>query len=96
MLAATADPKDPLKNDKTCEAEYFIAVTKAAAGKPAEAQEAYQRAIATKSRQLSAFRGAQFALKKTNAAAGSPASVAIPTTGGKPAANTITPTNAAK
>jgi lipoprotein NlpI len=96
LLAATADPKDPLKNDKMCEAEYFIAVTKEAAGKPAEAQEAYQRAVATKSRQLSAFRGAQFALKKANTTAGPSAGVAIPTTGGKPPSNPITPTNAAK
>ena len=96
LLAATADPKDPLKNDKMCEAEYFIAVTKEAGGKPAEAQEAYQRAVATKSRQLSAFRGAQFALKRANTAAGPSAGVAIPTTGGKAASNPITPTNAAK
>jgi lipoprotein NlpI len=96
LLAATADTKDPLKNDKACEAEYFIAVTKAAAGKAAEAHEAYQRAVATKSRQLSAFRGAQFALKKGNAAAAIPASIAIPTTVGKSATNTVTPTNGAK
>ena len=68
LLAATADAKDPLKNDKLCEAEYFIAVTKAAAGKQAEAHEAFQRAVATKSRQLSAFRGAQYALKKATGA----------------------------
>jgi lipoprotein NlpI len=81
LLAAAADPKDPLKNDQTCEGEYFIALSKAAAGKPAEAQEAYQRAVATKSRQLSAYRGAQYALKKASGGAGTPASVSIPTSG---------------
>jgi tetratricopeptide (TPR) repeat protein len=96
LLAAAGDPKDPLKNDETCEADYFIAVTKAAAGKPAEALEAYQRAVATKSRQLSAFRGAQFALKKANVSAGSPGSVAIPTTSSKPATTAVTPANGTK
>jgi lipoprotein NlpI len=85
LLAATNESKDPLKNDQTCEAEYFIAVTKAAAGKPAEAKEAYEKAVASKARQLSAFRGAQYALKK--AAGSSGGSVAIPTTGsGTPSA----------
>jgi tetratricopeptide (TPR) repeat protein len=82
LLAATNDPKDPLKNDELCEGEYFIGVTKAAAGKPTEAQDAFQRAVATKSRQLSAFRGAQYALKKANVTPGAPASVAVPTTTG--------------
>jgi tetratricopeptide (TPR) repeat protein len=85
LLAATNESKDPLKNDQTCEAEYFIAVSKAAAGKPGEAKEAYEKAVASKARQLSAFRGAQYALKK--AAGSSGGSVAIPTTGsGTPSA----------
>lgn len=78
LLAAASDTKDPLKNDETCEAEYFIAVNKTAAGKPAEARQAYEKAVATKSRQLSAFRGAQYALKKAAGAANG--SVAIPST----------------
>jgi tetratricopeptide (TPR) repeat protein len=82
LLAATNDPKDPLKNDELCEGEYFIGVTKQAAGNTAEAQEAYRRAVATKSRQLSAFRGAQYALKKANLAPSTPGSVAVPTTTG--------------
>jgi tetratricopeptide (TPR) repeat protein len=96
LLAAAGDAKEPLKNDETCEADYFIAVTKAGEGKPAEAQEAFQRAVATKSRQLSAFRGAQFALKKANASAGSPASVAIPSTGTNSSPNASAPTNGPK
>jgi tetratricopeptide (TPR) repeat protein len=79
LLAAAGEAKGPLKNDETCEAEYFIGVTKAGAGKTAEAHEAFEKAVASKARQLSAFRGAQYALKK--AAGGSGASVAIPTTG---------------
>jgi tetratricopeptide (TPR) repeat protein len=80
LLAAAGDAKEqPLKNDETCEADYFIALNKAAAGKAAEAREIYEKAVATKSRQLSAFRGAQYALKK--AAGGSGGSVAIPATG---------------
>jgi lipoprotein NlpI len=88
LLAAANDPKDPLKNDELCEGEYFVGVTKAAAGNAAEAQEAFRRAVATKSRQLSAFRGAQYALKKANAGSGTPASVAVPAaTGAKPEPN---------
>jgi lipoprotein NlpI len=95
LLAAANDPKDPLKNDETCEAEYFIGVTKEAEGKQAEAHDAFQKAVATKSKQLSAFRGAQYALKKSNPAASGAGSVSVPISA-KPAANRVTPASGTK
>jgi tetratricopeptide (TPR) repeat protein len=76
LLAAAQLAKEPLKTDETCEAGYFIALTRAAAGKTTEAAEMLQRALATKSRQLSAYQGAQLALRKINPnAGGAPATV---------------------
>jgi Tfp pilus assembly protein PilF len=75
LLAAAQLAKDPLKTDQTCEACYFIGLTRQAAGKPTEATEMFQRALATKSRQLSAYRGAQLAFKKLNPAADKAAAV---------------------
>jgi len=82
LLAAAAAANEPVKNDETCEANFFIGLTKAAAGKAAEATEAYQRALATKSRHLAAFRGSQFALKKLNPSGiNTTAGVSIPSSG---------------
>jgi tetratricopeptide (TPR) repeat protein len=75
LLAAAQTAKEPLKTDQTCEACYFIGLTRAAAGKTSEASEMFQRALATKSRQLSAYRGAQLALKKLNPGADKAAAV---------------------
>jgi lipoprotein NlpI len=66
LLADAQTAKDPLKTDETCEACYFIGLTRAGAGKTSDAAAMLQRAVATKSRQLSAFRGAQVALRKIN------------------------------
>jgi tetratricopeptide (TPR) repeat protein len=66
LLADAQTAKDPLKTDETCEACYFIGLTRAGAGKTSDAADMLQRAVATKSRQLSAFRGAQVALRKIN------------------------------
>jgi lipoprotein NlpI len=75
LLAAAQTAKDPLKTDQTCEACYFIGLTRQGAGKTSEAAEMFQRTLATKSRQLSAYRGAQLALKKINPGAGAAANV---------------------
>jgi tetratricopeptide (TPR) repeat protein len=66
LLDAAQAAKDPLKTDQTCEACYFIGLTRAAAGKTGDASDMFQRALATKARQLSAYRGAQLQLKKLN------------------------------
>jgi lipoprotein NlpI len=64
LLAAAQITKEPLKTEQTCEACYFIGLTREAAGKKAEAAEMFQRSMASKARQLSAYRGAQLALRK--------------------------------
>ncbi len=64
LLAAAQSVKDPLKTEQTCEACYFIGLTRETAGKKSEAAEMFQRAVASKARQLSAFRGAQLALQE--------------------------------
>jgi tetratricopeptide (TPR) repeat protein len=85
LLAAAQAAKDPLKNDETCEACYFIGLTRGAAGKTTEASDMFQRAVATKARQLSAYRGAQLALKKLNPGADRSGTAAVP--------SAITPTS---
>lgn len=63
FVAAAAKAQDPnLKNAQTCEAYYFIAELKQAKGDAAGASAAYQQALKTKAINLSAYRGAQFAL----------------------------------
>ncbi len=64
LLSAAQTAKDPLKTEETCEACFFIGLNRQDTGKKNEAEEMFQRAIATKARQLSAYRGAQLALKK--------------------------------
>jgi lipoprotein NlpI len=66
LLAAASSAKDPLKTDQLCEANYFIGQAKAAAGKTSEATAAFQKAVSTKSRHLSAYRGSRFALRTLN------------------------------
>lgn len=64
-LIAAADPKDQnLKNAQHCEARYFAAEKKAAGGDAAGATAGYQETLATKQAHLSAYRGAQYALKQ--------------------------------
>ena len=55
------DPK--LNNAQKCEAYYFIAERRAQGGDTANAIAFYQQVLATKAVDLSAYRGAQFALK---------------------------------
>lgn len=64
LLAATQTKDANLQNAQQCEAHFFIAEKKAQAGDKAGADAAYKQAIATKAINLSAYRGAQFALKQ--------------------------------
>jgi tetratricopeptide (TPR) repeat protein len=82
LLAAAQTAKDPLKTDQTCEACYFIGLTRAGAGKTNEAADMFQRAVDTKARQLSAYRGAQTALKKLKPGADKSAASAVPAASG--------------
>lgn len=64
-------PNNPqLRIDQTCEAHFFIGQKEAHAGRTKEAAEHFEKALATSSRHLSAFRGAQYALKKFSAGSG--------------------------
>lgn len=64
QLMNAAEPKDPtLRAAQLCEAYYFEAEKRAAAGDTANATTLYQQALATKQAHLSAYRGAQYALK---------------------------------
>jgi len=64
-LLATADKTEgPLRAAQLCEAAYFQAEKKAAAGDAAGAAALYQKTLDTKQAHLSAYRGAQYALKK--------------------------------
>jgi lipoprotein NlpI len=60
-----ADNKDEnLKNAQLCEAFYFCGEKRTIAADAGGAAQYYQQAIATKQTHLSAYRGAQFALKQ--------------------------------
>ena len=61
FVAKTTDAK--LKNAQMCEAYYFIAERRFQAEDKAAATAFYQQVIQTKETQLSAYRGAQFALQ---------------------------------
>lgn len=63
-LTAALEAKDAnLRAAQQCEAAYFQAEKKAAAGDAAGAQPLYQQALDSKQAHLSAFRGSQYALK---------------------------------
>ncbi len=63
LLAATKNKELKLQTDRTCEANYFIGIKRIAAGKKDEAAKFFKQAVASQSRHLSAFRGAEFGLK---------------------------------
>jgi lipoprotein NlpI len=64
-LLAHAKTKDAnLQSAQLCEAYYFMAEKKAQAGDKAAADGLYQQALSTKAINLSAYRGAQYALRK--------------------------------
>ncbi|VAX40000.1 hypothetical protein MNBD_PLANCTO02-3072 [hydrothermal vent metagenome] len=52
-----------MKAQRTCEAHFFIGIKQLSAGKKEAATKHFQQAIATNARDLSAFRGAEYALK---------------------------------
>lgn len=61
FVEKTTDAK--LKKAQLCEAYFFIAERRAQAGDKANATKFYEQVILTKENQLSAYRGAQFALQ---------------------------------
>lgn len=65
QLLSAAKTKDvQLQNAQTCEAYFFIAERMAATGDPNAAAAIYRKALQTKAINLSAYRGAQFALQQ--------------------------------
>ena len=56
-------PNPDLKNKQLCEAYYFIAERRMQADDKANATAFYQQVLQTKETQLSAYRGAQYALQ---------------------------------
>lgn len=64
FVEKTPDPK--LKNAQKCEALYFIGERRLQANDKDNAVKFYQNVVALKEPQLSAYRGAQFALKSLN------------------------------
>lgn len=61
LLAAVA-PTEPLHTAQLAEAEYFIGRKLSQQGQADQAKDAYQKAIQTGAKHLSAYRGAKFAL----------------------------------
>jgi tetratricopeptide (TPR) repeat protein len=69
-LLKSVNPADPLGSEaQLCEAHFYIGMNKKLKGDNAGAQEHFQKALDTQANRLSAYRGAQFALKKFDAAA---------------------------
>lgn len=64
LLAAADKTEGPLRAAQLCEAYYFQAEKKAAAGDAGGAAALYQQTLDTRQAHLSAYRGAQYATKK--------------------------------
>lgn len=64
LLEAIGSGGDAGRTAQRCEAHYFIGLKKAREGMAKPAQEHFEKALATKADQLSAYRGAQLALKR--------------------------------
>ncbi len=64
LLAAITSPAAEAAAAQHCEAYYFIGMRMKLAGQADKATQQFQKALETKAMQLSAYRGAQFALKK--------------------------------
>jgi len=64
LLAAVTTKDAGIRKAQLCEAHFFIGLRLRAEGKQQQAAGHFQKALDTKMRQLSAYRGAQFALKK--------------------------------
>ncbi len=68
-LLKSVDKSDPLGADaELCEAHFYIGMSKKLAGDNQAAESHFQKALDTQATRLSAYRGAQFALKKFDAA----------------------------
>src|SRR3712207_9310084 len=59
LMKALVANNPKLRTDQLCEAHFFIGQKEAHAGRTKEAAEHFEKALATSSRHLSAFRGAQ-------------------------------------
>jgi lipoprotein NlpI len=70
LLKAVEQKDATLRQAQLCEAYYFLAEKKAAAGDAAAATPLYQQALDTKQAHLSAYRGSQYALQTFGKPAG--------------------------
>lgn len=68
LLQSTNQTDESAKSAQLCEAHYFIGLRQQLAKNAEAAREHFEKAVATKQRQLSAFQGAQLALKKPKVA----------------------------
>ncbi len=64
LLGSVAKEDDAAKTAQTCEAHYFIGLRRASRGDMAKAKEAFEEAIKSGQRNLSAYRGARYAIGK--------------------------------
>jgi lipoprotein NlpI len=62
LLTAAGSADQAAKPDQLCEAHYFIGLSQPEGPRSAKARESFERAVATKARRLSAYRGAQLAV----------------------------------
>lgn len=67
LLAAVTNKDTDVRKAQLCEAHYFAGLKQRKEGKPQQADAHFQKALETGMRHLSAYRGAQFALKKFTA-----------------------------
>ncbi len=68
LIESLSDTKAEITNAQRCEAHFFIGRREATEGQSDEAAKHFRLAIETKAKQLSAFRGAAFALEKITVA----------------------------
>ena len=64
LLEAAESTDAAIRDARGCEAHFFIAERAGEAGRADEAKSHYEKSLASKSRHLSAYRGAKFAMKK--------------------------------
>jgi len=68
LIDAARSSNQTTQNAQLCEAHFFIGWRKTSAGMTGAAATHYQQALKTNAKQLSAYRGAQYALKKFDVA----------------------------
>ena len=83
LLAATNDPKDPLKNDELCEGEYFIGVTKASGRQHGRSPGGLSAGRRDKIPAALGLPRSPIRSEEGQFAPSTPASVAVPTTTGQ-------------